>query len=394
MNNRSLHPSVAMPSRRHILRRAVTGLIACLLSMCALMGRDLPAAETRIKDITDVVGVRSNPLTGMGLVVGLAGTGSNSPTTRRFAQNMLQRFGLRADPEQRIRIETDTNQKTKNLSVVVVTAELPAFARQGSEIDVVVSSFDDATSLQGGTLIMTPLFGADGSVYAVGSGQISIGGFSFGGQAGTVQKNHPTVGRIPNGATVEQELPDTVGCRGKVQLQLKSPDFETARRIAEQIMIRSPAAARVIDAAVVEVDIPAHLQHDVPGFLGIVGGLTVTPDVRARVVINERTGTVIVGRDVRISGVLITHANLAVLTTESPQVSQPGAFSQGETVVVPRTQIDVVEQPGQVKVIPDSTSVGDLANVLNSLGVAPRDLSSIFQQLKESGSLHADLEFK
>lgn len=381
--------STLCPSSRWSLR----GLLA-LLGAFAAATAPLSAAETRIKDITDVVGVRSNPLTGMGLVVGLSGTGSNSPTTRRFAQNMLQRFGLRADPDQRIRIETDTNQKTKNLSVVVVTAELPAFARQGSEIDVIVSAFDDATSLQGGTLIMTPLLGADGVVYAVASGPVSIGGFSFSGQAATVQKNHPTVGRIPNGAIVEQELPDVVGCRGLVQLQLKSPDFETARRIAEQIMLRSPVSARVVDAAVVEVQIPHNLQHDVPGVLGIIGGLTVVPDVRARVVINERTGTVIVGRDVRISGVLITHANLAVLTTEAPQVSQPPPFSQGETTTVPRTQLDVVEQRAPVTLVPDSTSVGDLANVLNALGVAPRDLSAIFQQLKESGSLHADLEFK
>lgn len=167
---------------------------------CLTLAGLAPAAEVRIKDITDVVGVRSNPLTGMGLVVGLNGTGGSSPATRRFAQNMLQRFGLRADPDARARIETDTRQKTNNLSVVVVTAELPAFARSGTEIDVTISAFDDASSLQGGTLIMTPLLGADGAVYAVAEGPISIGGFNFGGDAATVQKNHPTVGRIPNGA--------------------------------------------------------------------------------------------------------------------------------------------------------------------------------------------------
>lgn len=376
-------------------RSAILWTAGCLIWLHGAAYAPLSAAETRIKDITEVVGVRSNPLTGMGLVVGLNGTGSNSPTTRRYAQNMLQRFGLRADPEQRIRIETDTNQKTKNLSVVVVTADLPAFAREGTEIDVLVSAFDDATSLQGGTLIMTPLLGADGMVYAVASGPLSIGGFSFGGQAASVQKNHPTVGRIPNGAIVERELEDVIGCRGLVQLALKSPDFETARRIAEQIMLRSPAGARVVDSNIVEVEVPAQLRHDVPGFLGILGGLTVVPDVRARVVINERTGTVIVGRDVRISSVLITHANLAVMTTEAPAVSQPAPFSRGgETTVVPRTQLDIIEQRAPVTIVPDSTSVGDLANVLNALGVAPRDLSAIFQQLKESGSLHADLEFK
>lgn len=367
-----------------------------LLIAFILLGKSagLFAAETRIKDITDVVGVRSNPLTGMGLVVGLAGTGSNSPTTRRFAQNMLQRFGLRADPEARARIENDTNLKTKNLSVVVVTAELPPFARAGSNVDVLVSAFDDATSLQGGTLILTPLLGADGQVYAVASGAVSIGGFSFGGQASNVQKNHPTVGRIPNGATIEQEIIDPVGRDGRVQLQLKSPDFETARRITEQILLRSPAGARVVDAGLVEVDVPPALRQDVSGFLGLLGGLTVQPDMPARVVINERTGTIIVGKDVRLSGVLIAHANLAVMTTEQPLVSQPAPFAEGETTVVPRTQVDVLEQRTPVLAVPDSASVGDLAHMLNVLGVAPRDMSSIFQQLKESGSLHAELEFR
>lgn len=367
-----------------------------LLAAGLLAGLCAPsvAGEVRIKDITDVVGVRSNPLTGMGLVVGLNGTGGANPATRRFAQNMLQRFGLRADPDARAQIETDTRQRTNNLSVVVVTADLPAFAREGSKIDVIVSAFDDATSLQGGTLIMTPLVGADGAVYAVGSGPISIGGFSFSGQGASVVKNHPTVGRIPNGAIVERELPDCVGKGGIVQFQLKTPDFETARRISEQMMLRSPVTARVIDPTVVEVSLPPDLREDIPGVIGLLGGLTVVPDVPARVVINERTGTVIVGGNVRVSSVLITHANLAVMTTEAPAVSQPAPFSQGETTVVPRTQLDVLEQRAAVTVVPDSVTVGDLAQVLNSLGVAPRDLSSIFQQLKESGALHAELELK
>lgn len=352
------------------------------------------AAEVRIKDITEVVGVRSNPLTGMGLVVGLNGTGGSSPATRRFAQNMLQRFGLRADPDARARIETDTKQKTDNMSVVVVTASLPPFARNGAAIDVTVSAFDDAKSLQGGTLILTPLVGADGEVYAVADGPISIGGFSFEGQAASVQKNHPTVGRIPNGATVERELPDCVGRDGRVQWSLKSPDFETARRIAEQVILRSPVSARVLDAASVELSIPDDMRDDVPGLLGLLGGLTIVPDQPAKVVINERTGTVIVGSQVKVSSVLITHANLAVITTEAPAVSQPAPFSEGATTVVPRTQVDVIEEKAAVTLVPESTTVGDIAQVLNSLGVAPRDLSAIFQSLKEAGALHAELEFR
>lgn len=241
---------------------------------------------------------------------------------------------------------------------------------------------------------MTPLLAADGQVYAVASGPISIGGFNFSGDAGSVVKNHPTVGRIPNGATIEREVVDRIGDDGLIRLQLRSPDFETARRIAAEIMLKSPGAARVVDSTVVEVQTPPELRHDVPGFLGIIGGLTVAPDLPARVVINERTGTIIVGGQVRVSQVLITHANLAIMTTESPQVSQPAPFSDGETAIVPRTQVDVVEERAPITQVPDTTTVSDLAQALNALGVAPRDLSSIFQQLKESGALHAELEFR
>ena len=387
------HGSITDSARR-TPRTPHATLVAAFACLTLVGLAPAPAAEVRIKDITDVVGVRSNPLTGMGLVVGLNGTGGSSPSTRRFAQNMQQRFGLRADPDARARIETDTRQKTNNLSVVVVTADLPAFARSGTEIDVTVSAFDDASSLQGGTLIMTPLLGADGAVYAVAEGPISIGGFTFGGDAATVQKNHPTVGRIPNGATVERETHDCLGRDGVVQLALKSPDFETARRITEQVALKSPVSARIVDAAVVELSIPLDLRADVPGILGLLGGLTVVPDMPARVVINERTGTVVVGSHVRVSSVLITHANLAVITTEAPAVSQPSPFSDGETVVVPRTQVDVIEERTPVTIVPESVTVGDIAQALNSLGVAPRNLSSIFQQLKASGALHAELEFR
>ena len=369
-------------------------LLPLLISCIVLMYGWQVDAGVRIGDLTTVNGVRKNQLTGMGLVTGLNGTGGQSPVTRRFALNMLQRFGVRSDPALRARIETDTAQRTDNISVVTVTAELDAFDKPGTQIDVLVSTFDDAESLQGGQLIMTPLFGADGEVYAVASGAISIGGFSFGGTAAKVQKNHPTTGRIPNGAIVELETCHTIGQNGRVQLNLNSPSYETARRMAVEINKKYPQSAIPIDAATVDVIVPFAMQPAVSEFIAHVGSLTIVPDVPARVVINERTGTVIVGEHVQLSRVLITHANLAVSTVESPQVAQPAPFSQGETVTVPRTEVFVEEETTPLSVIESTTTVGELAQALNALGVAPRDLSSIFQQLKESGCLHAELEFK
>lgn len=351
-------------------------------------------AGVRIRDLTTVSGVRKNQLVGMGLVTGLNGTGGKSPVTRRFALNMLQRFGVRSDPELRARIDNDTTQKTDNISVVTVTADLDSFSREGSRIDVLVSAFDDAESLQGGQLIMTPLFGADGEVYAVASGPISVGGFSFSGAAARVQKNHPTTGRIPNGAIVELETCTEIDRDGKIRLLLNSPGFETARRAAQAINSVFPQSAIAVDAATIDIIIPFSLQTTVSDFVARVGSLSIIPDVPARVVINERTGTVIVGDHVQLSRVLITHANLAVSTVEAPMVSQPAPFSQGQTTVVPRTEVLVEEENNPISLIEPTTTVGELAQALNALGVSPRDLSSIFQQLKESGALHAELEFK
>lgn len=361
-------------------------IVMCVVSPCR--------GEVRIKDITNVAGVRENQLVGMGLVTGLNGTGGKNPETRQFALNMLQRFGLRADPTIRAQLRNDSKLKTDSLSVVVVTAELPAFAKKGSRIDVTVSTFDDASSLQGGQLIMTPLVGVNDEVYAVAAGPVSIGGFSFEGQAGSVQKNHPTTGRLAGGAIVEKETCTPVGEDGFVSLLLEEADYETASRIGQAINIVYPGAARIADAATVEVFIPAQHQGDVPNFLSLIGQLPVRPDVKAKVVINERTGTVIIGANVRLSPVLVTHANLAVITAESPVVSQPAPFSDGETVVVPRTDLEVIEEKQPVTIIDQTATVGDLAQALNALGVTPRDLSSIFQQLKAAGALHAELEFK
>ncbi len=375
------------------VRKPCCLMLACV-SVSVMILANPANAEVRIKDITDIEGIRVNQLVGMGLVTGLSGTGSKSPVTRQYAVNFMQRMGMRVDPTIRLQLHTDTTQKTNNLSVVTVTANLPSFARRGSRIDVLVSTFDDASSIEGGQLILTPLVGVDGEVYAVASGPISTGGFSFAGQAGSVQKNFPTTGRISDGATVEEETLTPLGCDGTIRLLLKQPDFETARRIALAINNEEPGIAAPIDATTVNIRLPPKYLDRPAEFAGLIGALNVMPDRRARVVVNERTGTVIIGENVKISRVLVTHANLSITSTESPEVSQPQPFSQGETVVVPRTNINVEEEKKQMTLIDDTVTLGDLAQALNSLGVSPRDLSSILQQLKESGSLHADLEFK
>ena len=368
----------------------LVGLILTLLINVSAHAAD----EVRIRDLTEIEGVRTNQLVGLGLVTGLNGTGGKSPITRQLALNLIQRYGLRVDPEVRARLRNDTSEKTDNLSVVTVTADLPAFSRNGQAIDVLVSAFDDAKNLSGGQLILTALKGVDGEVYAVASGAISTGGFAFSGDAASVQKNHPTTGRIPNGATIERETCTPIGENGVVRMLLRQSDFETARRIALAINTEYPAVARAIDSATIEIHLPIPLADDVSGFIGRVGNLTVIPDRPARVVINERTGTVIIGENVRLARVLITHANLSITTAETPEVSQPNPFSQGETTVVPRTQTNVFEDKSFVNQIDRQATVDDLAKALNALGVTPRDLSSIFQQLKESGALHAELLFK
>lgn len=350
--------------------------------------------QVRIKDITSIEGVRNNQLTGLGLVTGLAGTGGRSPITRQLALNLVQRYGLRADPLQRLAVLTDTKQKTDSLSVVTVTAHLPVFAKMGSNVDVTVATFDDAKSLLGGNLMTTPLYGVDGCVYAVAQGPISVGGFSFDGQAANVRQNHPTTGRIPMGAIVEEVVPFDLGALGYARLLLNTSDFVTANRIVDAINTVYPGVASLDDSGTVKILFPPEYMHDPTGFLAQVQTIPVQPDTPARVVINERTGTVVVGQHVRISAVAITHANLTVLTTETPQVSQPAPFSQGQTVVVPRSTVDVIQEKRPMVVLPTSASVGDLAQALNALGVTPRDLSAIFQQLHASGSLHGELSFQ
>ncbi|MGI9515711.1 MAG: flagellar basal body P-ring protein FlgI [Pirellulaceae bacterium] len=355
-----------------------------------------PATGVRIKDITRLQGYRTNKLTGMGLVTGLNGTGSKNPVTRQFALNMLERFDLRADPETRAAIRASGLDKTDNLSVVTVTAEVDVMLHKvGNPVDVLISTFDDATSLQGGVLMLTPLYGVDGEVYAIANGPVSVGGFSFSGDAASVQQNHPTTGRVPGGATIEKPLcrPD-MQAMSEFRLILQSPNLETASRIVGAINDFWSDHARVFDAGSVDVLVPYTHKNSPQQFMALVQAIRVIPDEEARVVINERTGTVIIGENVRLARVAISHANLSVITGETPVVSQPAPFSDGVTTVVPRTSIDVFEGSSPLNVIDQPVTVGELARSLNELGVTPRDLSSIFQQLKASGALHAKLIFQ
>jgi flagellar P-ring protein precursor FlgI len=347
-------------------------------------------AQVRVKDITEVAGARANQLYGFGLVVGLDGTGSRSTFTQQVAVDMLQKLNVTATIFSQL--PSDNVIRSTNISAVMVTAEIGPFARKGSRLDVTVSALDDARSLQGGQLILTPLRGADGEAYAVAQGPLSIGGFGGSGQAASAQKNHLNVGRIPAGATVEKEALGEVVCQGKLRLLLKEPDFNTARLIARAVNERVPGTALALDGGAVLVCVPFDRAGNPTAFVSEIGLCEVTPDAPARVVINERTGTVVAGEHVTVSTTAVAHGNLFIVTAETPEVSQPEPFSKrGQTVVVPRTQVGLTEQKPRLSVLPRAVTVADVARALNALGVSPRDLISIFQALKQAGALHAEI---
>ena len=347
------------------------------------------AAPSRIKDIVRVEGVRKNQLVGYGLVVGLNGTGDrlrNAPFTEQSLTSMLERMGINV---------RDEDLRTKNVAAVMVTAALPPFVRQGSPIDVTVSGLGDTTSLAGGTLLVTPLMGADGEVYAVAQGAVAISGYDASGQASSVTKGVPTTGRIANGAIVEKEVGVELDDLALVSLSLRNPDFTTAIRIADAInghMNQNNAEA--LDLNNVQVRIPDNYRGRVARFIHEIENLTVTPDAVAKVVIDEKSGTIVIGSEVRISRVAITQGNLTIQITETPQVSQPAPFSEtGETVVVPRTDIQVDEEEGNGFVIlEDYTTLESLVAGLNRLGMTPRDIIAILQAIKVAGALQAEIE--
>lgn len=359
--------------------------ILLFVVLTALAGGTLSAA--RIKDLIQVEGNRDNQLVGYGLVVGLAGDGdSNAITTLRTIGNALQRYGITVSADQ---------IKTKNAAAVMVTADIGAFLKSGSRIDVTVASLGDAKSLQGGVLLQTPLVGADGRVYAVAQGAVAVGGFigGAGGPGGaTVQKNHPTVGLITNGAIVEREIPSKVSNDGVFTLQLQAPDFTSASRMAKAINSYYPEAAAAKDAATIAVKLPpAYVGREV-AFLADLGSIEVTPDTPARIVINERTGTIVATSTVRISQVAISHGSLTITVTQNLAVSQPNAFNNsGQTTVTPTTQTGVTETKGRFVVFNEAPTVDRLAAALNALGVSTREMMSIFQTLKRSGALQAEL---
>ncbi len=348
------------------------------------------SAQVRIKDITDVAGARSNQLFGFGLVVGLGGTGSRSTFTQQVAVDMLQRQGVTTQIFSQLPAESVI--RSTSIAAVMVTAEIGPFVRKGGRIDVTVSTLDDSLSLQGGTLVFTTLRGADGQVYAVAQGPLSIGGFSVSAQATGVQKNHLNVGRIPSGAIVEKEAPGEVVHDGKAQLLLREPDYNTARLIAKTINEHYPKSATAQDAGAVLLCLPPLDPRCPPTqLLAEIGLMEIRPDVPARIVINERTGTVVAGENVAIATAAVSHGNLYIGIGITPVVSQPAPFSGGETVVVPRTQVSTAEERGRMIVVPKSTTVSEVARALNALGVTPRDLIAIFQALKQAGALHAEL---
>lgn len=374
-------------SERFRAGRACWTVLAGLAALLVVLPRG--EAGVRVKDITDLEGARGNQLYGFGLIVGLSGSGSRSLFTQQVAADMLQRMNVTAQIF--TNLPSDNVLRSANIAAVMVTAEIGPFARKGSRIDVTVSALDDSQSLHGGTLILTPVRGVDGEVYAVAQGPVSVGGFLFSGQAASVQKNHPTVGRIASGAIVEREARGEVVCQGQLRLLLKQPDYTTARAITKAVNERYPGAAATLDAGTVQIAAMGHKSGNVAGFVDEIGHLEVSPDTPARVVINERTGTIVAGEQVKVSSVALAHGSLTILTTEEPRVSQPAPLSEGKTVVVPRTKVGVGEQPGGVRVVPRSVTVAELARALNALGATPRDLISIFQALKQAGALHAEI---
>lgn len=371
--------STAAPVLR-VLRAITAGLVLFGLAP------ELPAI--RIKDIATFRGVRSNQLVGYGLVVGLNGTGDSDDAifTLQSMSSMLERMGVTVNPD---------DIKVKNVAAVMVTTELPPFARLGNRLDTLVNSIGDAKNLQGGTLLFTPLKGADGQVYAVAQGPISTGGFEAGGASGSkVQKNFPTVGRVVQGALVEREIPFNLNQKDTLTLALNKPDFTTATRVAQAINAGLPGSgARTQDSGTIHVAVPPDYANQIVQLIAAIEGLNVSPDTVSRVVINERTGTVIMGENVRISTVAIAHGNLSIQIQETKNVSQPLPFAPGgRTTVTPESDLLVQEGRKPLYLVESGVSIGDVVRALNALGVSPRDLISILQALKAAGALQAELE--
>ncbi|MGL5363380.1 MAG: flagellar basal body P-ring protein FlgI [Bosea sp. (in: a-proteobacteria)] len=376
-----------------MFRLAALGLLAKLSLVLALLAASFLAATpasalSRIKDLASVEGIRANQILGYGIVVGLNGTGdtlNNAPFTKQSLQAMLERLGVNT---------RGANLRTANVAAVMVTANLPPFATQGTRIDITVSALGDAKSLQGGTLLATPLLGADGEVYAVSQGSVAISGFSAEGEAAKITRGVPTVGRIANGGLVEREIDFALNKLKTLRLSLRNPDLTTSRRIAAAINdFLGMDSAEPTDPSTVVLQIPPKYQGNMIRLLTDVEQLRVEPDQLARIVIDERSGIIVMGKDVRVSTVAVAQGNLTVTISEQPQVSQPAPFSNGVTTVVPRSSVKVDTEGGnKLAVVKESVTLKDLVDGLNALGIGPRDLISILQAIKSAGALQAEIE--
>lgn len=375
-----------MRSETMVMRLAVSALV---LLFGVMMPASLEAAS-RLKDLVNVQGVRENQLVGYGLVVGLDGDGDtlrNSPFTRQSLEAMLERLGVNT--------RGADNIDTDNIAAVMVTADLPAFSRQGSRIDVQVATMGDAEDLRGGVLLVTPLLGADGEVYAVAQGPIAVAGFSAQGAASSITQGVPTSGRIAGGAIVEREVAFEFSDLDQLKLALKNPDFTTAHRITQSINTHiGGEVARMLDPSTVLLERRMGQERSLVQLVTEIEQLTVQPDLPAKVVIDDRSGIIVMGADVRVSTVAIAQGNLTIRITETPLVSQPPALSeQGQTAVVPRTQIEVdTQENNRLAIVESGVSLQDLVDGLNALGVGPRDMISILQAIKVAGALQADIE--
>lgn len=359
-----------------------------LLLVGLLANHGAHAASSRIKDLAAIEGVRENQLVGYGIVVGLNGTGdslNNAPFTKQSLQAMLERMGVNT---------RGANMRTANVAAVMVTANLPPFSAQGTRIDVQISALGDAKSLQGGTLLVTPLLGADGEAYAIAQGPLTVGGFTAKGDAASVTRGVPTAARIANGALVEREIEFKLGSQNTVRLSLRNPDFTTARRIAMAIndLVGVPSA-EPLDGATVRLTLPPKFNGNIVDLITDIEQLAVEPDLPAKVVIDEATGIIVMGQDVRVSTVAVAQGSLTVTVTEQPEVSQPEPFSQGQTQVVPRTQVTVDDSSKKkMTIMRQSISLRELVDGLNALGVGPRDMITILQAIKSAGALQAEIE--
>ena len=354
------------------------------LAVVAFLGAHPAFAGSRLKDVAMIAGARDNQLSGLGLVVGIAGDGDKNPIyTVQSVANLLKRYGITVPAQALV---------SKNVAVVMVTAEVAAFKKPGSRLDVTVSSMGDAKTLQGGVLLQTPLIGADGEAYVVAQGAISIGGISAGNESASVQKNHPTVGQIANGGIVEKEIPAEVVQNNTVEVLLREPDFTSAARVADAVNARFTNSAVAVDSTTVRVRVPEKFSGSEVSFLARLEAVEVDSDIPARIIINERTGTIVATTRVRIAACAVSQGNITITIANTSDVSQPNALSQGgQTAVTPRTDANLKEDKGALVALPDMPTVEKVAQSLNALGVTPRDMMSIFMAMKQAGALQADL---